>query len=452
MEKEIEDLLLTKCISILEEKLNWGSSELWTTKDFEILGERIFQETKVTLSLATLKRLWGKMKYDSRPTTTTLDAMAQFGGYQNWRHFTQIHSPKGLSNGHQNGHDKKEDGIINEINKDQSITEIPKSLAFGKNKLPIILSSVSLLSILIVLLVLLTNRRNKQELDSTLFSFSSRKIITEGVPNSVVFDYDAHLASPDDTVLIQQSWDSRLQQQVPYDQKQATSIYYYPGFFRAKLIVNNQIIKEHDLIITTKEWLPLIERGEEVPVYFNQSDVKIGGTLHLPIEKIIASNISMQPHVPTIDYCFVREFADATTAGFKFETILKNTYREGSGACQQTKVFLLCEGNFISIPLSAKGCISDLKLSFLGDKKDGKKEDLSNFGCDFSDWIKLNCEVKDRRYTIHINEKLVYEGTLQSKATKITGIGFSFEGTGSVDMVKLSKSDGSIIYEENFEN
>ena len=41
----------------------------------------------VVLSYVTLKRIWGKVKYDSLPNTHTLDTLVQFLGYENWRDF-----------------------------------------------------------------------------------------------------------------------------------------------------------------------------------------------------------------------------------------------------------------------------------------------------------------------------------------------------------------------------
>ncbi len=75
------------CLNLIEDKLNWGSGKNWTTKDFKHLSEKIQKDTKVTLSVATLKRIWGKISYSSKPTITTLDALAQFIGFENWRSF-----------------------------------------------------------------------------------------------------------------------------------------------------------------------------------------------------------------------------------------------------------------------------------------------------------------------------------------------------------------------------
>lgn len=82
-----EEHSLKKCREVIEKKLAWGSSERWQNQDFENLSERIFEETRVQLSISTLKRLWGKIPYDSTPNLGTLNALAQFAGYDNWRVF-----------------------------------------------------------------------------------------------------------------------------------------------------------------------------------------------------------------------------------------------------------------------------------------------------------------------------------------------------------------------------
>jgi hypothetical protein len=43
----------------------------------------------VRLSISTLKRIWGKVKYDHSPTTATLNAIARFAGFDGWRDFQQ---------------------------------------------------------------------------------------------------------------------------------------------------------------------------------------------------------------------------------------------------------------------------------------------------------------------------------------------------------------------------
>jgi len=81
------ELLIEKTIKLYESNTGWGDSDEWSSQDFVILSEKIQERTGVALSHVTLKRVWGKVKYDSLPNTHTLDTLVQFLGYENWRGF-----------------------------------------------------------------------------------------------------------------------------------------------------------------------------------------------------------------------------------------------------------------------------------------------------------------------------------------------------------------------------
>jgi hypothetical protein len=71
-----------------------------------------------------------------------------------------------------------------------------------------------------------------------------------------------------------------LRQKVSKLDKQHTSIYYYPDYYRAKLIVNNKIVKQHDLLIKSNGWLGVVTLSP-VPVYFDSVDVMKDGKMSL---------------------------------------------------------------------------------------------------------------------------------------------------------------------------
>ena len=81
------EVLIEKTIKLYESNTGWGASDEWTNQDFVVLSEKIEERTGVALSHVTLKRVWGKVKYDSLPNTHTLDTLVQFLGYENWRDF-----------------------------------------------------------------------------------------------------------------------------------------------------------------------------------------------------------------------------------------------------------------------------------------------------------------------------------------------------------------------------
>src|SRR5687768_4566181 len=248
-----DDALLLKAKKLIESKVNWGDSNDWTNQDFVALSEKIQEQLSISLSHVTLKRIWGKVKYDSLPNTHTLNTLVQFVGYENWREFK-------LKNGN---------GInaVGELSTDCEETARPA----GPPKKIFKFIDVAATILVLTGCILTFIQAKKSMLNPEDYSFASKKVVSAGVPNSVIFDYDASKA-PTDTVIIQQSWDSRRRSNVPKDQHQHTSIYYYPEYYRAKLIVGSQVVKEHHLLIKSDGWLTAVNI-EPVPVYFKKEEV-----------------------------------------------------------------------------------------------------------------------------------------------------------------------------------
>ncbi|HLA58413.1 MAG TPA: hypothetical protein VK622_06615, partial [Puia sp.] len=318
-----EELLKENCKQLIEEKLGWGGSGHWTNQDFDLLSEKIFEVTGVTLSQTTLKRIWGKVKYDSAPTVTTLNTLARFLGFENWRDFRQkqtLHAGIAIA-----GAPIKETKTITTIEKSRKSFLFP-ALAIG----------LTLMSILSWNFFASKSISKKENGPAGAYQFSSKKMVLRGVPNSVVFEYDAG-SSTADSIFIQQSWDNRLRTRVPKDQHLHTSIYYYPGFFQAKLLVGDKIVKEHEIFIQTDGWLPLIEQ-DPVPVYFKNEEAVAGGKLTLSLARMKSHNVPMEPAVPYVYYANVREFGDLSSDNFIFETSVRNDFKEGSGVCQKSEI------------------------------------------------------------------------------------------------------------------
>ena len=317
-----EEQLKENCKRLIEEKLGWGGSSQWTNQDFDLLSEKIYEVTGVTLSQTTLKRIWGKVKYDSAPTVTTLNTLAKFIGFENWRNFRQ-----------------KQTMTAQTAVADEPVREQKTASATEKSGKPFLFTAIAIgltfMSILSWNFFSNKSKAKKENRPAGAYQFSSKKMVLRGVPNSVVFEYDARLSTAD-SIFIQQSWDNRLRTRVPKDQHLHTSIYYYPGFFKAKLLADDKIVKEHDVFIQTDGWLPLIEQ-DPVPLYFKKEEAVASGRLRLSIEKIKSQNVHMEPSVPFVYYANVREFGDLTSDNFIFETSLRNDFREGPAFVRNRK-------------------------------------------------------------------------------------------------------------------
>jgi hypothetical protein len=476
-----DENLIRQVIKLFEEKTGWGVSTQWSNQDFLQLSELIREQTGVTISHVTLKRIWGKVKYESLPNTHTLNTLVQFLGYENWRDFsvrrsncegaeatgsTGVLGADASSGGTvvaggapEAGEKLSGDtagpaagGLANPAaagNQTPGANGVAKEDKEGRMRRRerwmrrAVWATVPVALVFLVLLFLHGQQPSPQAQD---YVFNSKKTVSVGLPNSVIFNYDA-TRSPDDSVIIQQSWDTTRRVKVAKNAHQYTSIYYYPDFYHATLQVHGKVVKSHNLLIESNGWLPLVAQ-DPVPVYFTKADVMVNGKMQLTADQIKQKNIPMQPNPPTVFFSNVRDFGEIYSDNFTFEASFRDDYSEGSGACQLTRVYLLCEGTAIWIPLAAKGCVSNVDLFFTYFYTSGTREDLSAFGVDFKNYVKLRIESDSGRAKILVNDKLAYTVPRHIIRSKIIGIDFQFQGTGSVDYVSLE--NGKVSYIDNF--
>lgn len=418
---EEKDLALARCRELIEKKLKWGSSNDWGTQDFERLSEQIANQTNVTLSATTLKRVWGKVKYDSVPTQTTLNALAQFLGYDNWRLFCVSNV---ALNGNGNGKHTPEPVIA-------KVVEAPAVSLWQKRKAMIVGVMLGVVALAVGLLFL--NNRNAP-LDASQVNFSSKKV-SEELPNSVVFDYSIGTINAD-SVTIQQSWDPRRRERISAHKGQHTSIYYFPGYFKAKLLIGEQIMKEHDIFIKTQGWKGIIDQ-KPVPIYLSNKEIGPEGN-HMEISTATLRKKTGQSVFNEVwtNFYQVKEF-NLMADNFTFETVVQNTSAKEEAICQKVRIRILTSESAIAIPLCSKGCISDVSIFTGGKYISGKDRDLSAFGCDFSVPQRLRCSVKNKVFTVILNDKSIFTAPADADLGRIIGICISFEGAGRIEKAEF---------------
>ncbi len=424
MEKEKQ--LLTLCCRLIERSLNWGDSGIWGNDDFEQLSKLIFEKTKVQLSISTLKRIWGKVKYDSFPTAATLNALARFLDYTSWRDFRQEHQVNGV------------------IEQPQALVETEPAKSEPANRYKYIWVIGGLLLLLACLGFFSINRNKTVDLSTVKFS---GKKSSDDMPNSVVFNYDAS-AFHSDSVYIQQSWDPNRRERVAGDSKQHTSIYYHPGYFLAKLIVNNKIIKESTVFIKTKGWIGIVDHGP-VPVYLSPADIMSNGRMGISGELMQQTVGSPVFNNLWVRFANVREFPGIKADNFTLDCTLRNTATPSQSVCRKTNLTILGAGMAIVIPIINKGCIADIGVLTGENWIDGNDHDLSAFGVDFSQYQNLRCTVKNHRFKVFLNNKQIMDVEHKHSIGRIVGIRFEFEGPGEVKHYKL-ETPGAKVYEEQF--
>lgn len=401
---------VSQCLLLIEQRLGWGDSARWNNYDFSKLSDEVHKRTHIRLSVTTLKRIWGKVKYDSAPTFTTLNALAQFAGFQDWRDF----------NAHHNNSATREEELVPLVTEEA----VERSRSVNRYWFLVAVPFVALGCLLIF------SARTPGKLDPDDFEFRANKVVTEGVPNSVIFHYNASAASTD-SVFIVQTWDVRRKKLVAKTNHEHSAMYYYPGFFNTKLIADGQIVKTHDLFVTSGGWLCLVEQ-DPIPLYFKKEECVFADRVEVNDELLKKYNLALSPSPPKIRMFNQGDLGDLMNDNFVFETKLKNEFSEGSGACQFVQVLIQCKNDIIIIPLAARTCIGDIGLYFCGKEVISEDADLSKFGADLNQWTTLRVESLDKNVSLFVNGEKAYTLTFPNDPTAVVGVQYRFNGVGAV--------------------
>jgi hypothetical protein len=455
-----EQVHIKACLDAIEAQLNWGSSAKWSNYDFEKLADLIAGKTGVQLSVSTLKRVWGKVSSQHTPSLTTLHTLAQYLGYADWRAYQQQFRPPvapvavtgesvtplpgeaSTSSARQN---TQEDVLPSQ---DDSARQGTASAYSGKRssakRKRVVIMLTGILVLLVAIGFIAANRNTKpRKPDPAKFSFSTNKIIAEGVPNTVIFHYDATAATTD-SVYIVQTWDLSRKKLVPKDKHEHSAIYYYPGFFRTKLIVDGEVVKRHDVQITSDGWLGLVE-NEPIPLYFRKDEYIKRDRIEIDSATLQSYNLSLHPKAPKIRLFNQRDLGSLRNDNFTFETKLKNPFSGGTNACQFVQVLVQCKDDIMIIPLAAKTCTGDLNLWAYGVGATSKEADLSRFGADLNEWTTLRVESRHQQMTFFVNGVQAYSLRFPHEPTGIVGVQYRFYGVGAVKDTWFR--DSSTVYD-----
>jgi hypothetical protein len=291
------------------------------------------------------------------------------------------------------------------------------------------------LIILAALLSFISARLIHKPSGSASLRFEHHRTSTD-LPNSVVFDYDASPLHPA-TVMIQQSWDPTRRDSVDPRGNQHTSIYYYPGYFNAKLIVDGEIKKQSDVYIPTKGWKTIISH-DPLPVYLSPAETTLdSGRMGISARTLEAKTGSSVFNNRWVAFFDVREFPGTSGDHFLLKTMVRNTSTVEQSLCRNVRITIMGKQNPIMIPMADSGCVSSLGLYTGSAAISGKNHDLSAFGCTGNQWEELVCAQDKGTLNIWLNGRLAITVPGNKSIGDIVGLCIAFEGTGEIKEVTL---------------
>ena len=429
----MQDAYLDHCRKQIEHKLGWGPSGDWTTQDFEELSVRMQDATGQVISSTTLKRIWGRVAYDSKPSRHSLDTLAAFLGYDSWRSF--------------NSAVKQETPQV-----DEEITASgrPVHSEATKSNVPVLALSVFMLLLGAATVVWLGLRDSNDTAlppDDSTVRFVSRPLAYD-LPNTVVFEYDV-AGVPADSFFIQQSWDDRLRTRISAENSAHSSTYFYPGYYSAKLIANDMVLKEHPVHVKTASWTALLEESP-TPVYLPEDAMLDDGTLSVSREWLDGNGFPIDSGNHVLGYYYVQDFGPLMMDNFSLEASVSHQKPEIRRPCQGGQVTIRGEDGMIRFPFDIAGCTGLMRVIAGDVHHTGEEHDLSALGADYASWQLVKLDVKDKTVRIQIGTNPPYTFAYTYDMGKVVGMWFQFVGRGALDQVRLHDENGRMMYEEVF--
>lgn len=333
--QEKENLIL--CKQKIETIINIGNSANWTQQDYEHLSELIYEKTNVQLSISTLKRLW-VYRTDAIPNISTLDTLSRFLNYRDW-------------------YDFKNKNIIGSKNNILPV-HWKATRSFKLNRKVSVYTALALI-VIVTGIILTANRFSPINPNDVVFEL--KKNISSGLPNTVVFHYNISKTGFN-KAFIQQDWDVRKRVKVLAANNYYSCIYYYPGYYDAKIVVDNKIIKTTPLLINTDGWLSLVgtKKYQETPMYIDKKILE-NQNLHISPKQIKTLGIDITKDY-FVSFYNVRDFGNITSDNFTLVSEIRNNINEGGSSCQYSEIVIKFENGRLLTPFSNIGCTSILNV------------------------------------------------------------------------------------------
>ncbi|WP_298551348.1 hypothetical protein [uncultured Algibacter sp.] len=400
-----EHILVKKCLQLIEDELQWGDSNTWHNKTFIELSEKIREETSILLSVTTLKRVWGRVKYNSTPSISTLNTLALFAGFNTWRDFKTNHETT-----------KNRVWFEKKMNANSYII-IVLAIIFA-------LGFISIYS-------MIDSSKTKPKHDFSNIKFSS-KPVTNSFPNSVIFDFNLDNIKSD-SIYIQQYWDVTKTIKIKSDQKQATGIYYYPGYYNSKLRVDGKIIRRHDLFIKSEGWVGTIDY-KPTPKYLSEKQIKND---KMGFSEAILNEIKKSGKPLESTFHYIDDFGNISGDNIKISQSVKSVLNDKWAVCQNFKIVVLGTEGAIIMPFSKLGCVSNLDILLSNNVYSGKEHDLSAFGVDLNENKAIDISIKDKTVNVFVDNRKIYENTYHKSIGKFVGLRYRFLGAGQINTIKI---------------
>ena len=120
-----------------------------------------------------------------------------------------------------------------------------------------------------------------------------------------------------------------------------THYYEYPGYYKAKLVVDGAIVKEEDLFIPSQGWMSLIRNARRgSPRYLLPDEFQSDSILK--VSRAVYEQILNRPDEVTLDFYNALQEPEHDFENFEFKAKLRFSSQSGKVPCEFRKLIKHC--------------------------------------------------------------------------------------------------------------
>lgn len=424
---EIDKVLLETIKRNIESRAGLPPTDNLGQKDYDFLQYFIEEFTGEALSLTTIKRIW-KNEFQRLPHLSTLDILSKLACNQDWhtakKHFVESRD-------------------LNRRDDQRQSWEVKSRIPVkGMRKIRVRLLAAA--GIIVLAGMTLYYLPSLAPIDASGVKFSAEPTVDNQIPNSVVFSYDVKNYRAKH-YFIQQSWDPVRKVEVSAANTKQTDIYYEPGYHYAKLMADDEVLKEIPVHIRYNDWFVRVRYPDSRLVKVADGDLETEGYLGLKdkyAERLLGEEKYQLGFMLSKDFNLsADEFQ--LTASIRFDSLNANP-------CPTVNVLIKGDKRYSWITLGHRGCESNLGL-IVGDVKvSGKTNDLSALGLDAFSWQDIRVRLADGKFQLFVNNDVAFESDYSSKLGELKEVDFFFNGIGCIDEINISDNQNNSFLSQNF--
>ncbi|MEM9984270.1 MAG: hypothetical protein AAF804_04180 [Bacteroidota bacterium] len=405
MNKELHDRL----VRFIEQKMNQGKSEDWVNGDFEQLSNQVRRETKVYLSTATLKRIFGKVQVNEgyTPHRSTIDALKQFADYDE---------------------QTKLEGIRNQQRRQKLIW-----LGLGLTAASMVFLLAFFWPADVVSTPEINGKIELERLEGTCPSTAFFNLEIDSIPGYLLDFGD----------------ESPHRHLHPSKDAEVFHFYAYPGLFEPVLRYGKEIISEaKPVLVATNGWQAFSHRFKvEDPTDLRYYPLKVSESLEDGVFHPSKTQLAMMG-LDTTEILVVRldnySHLGVSADNFVHQSKLKNGDFWPGVRCYS--IIILIQGTMgkVEFKLVAEGCSGYAKVT-LADSTLKLHADLLPLALGVENWNTFEVVNTQGQVTLKANEDVLFSGSYSGTLGDLVGTSVIFHGSGSVDYVKLSAEGNEIL-------